>query len=109
MNAQRIGELNGPWAFALKAALVAFPVAITAVLGLGAWSVRTIYSHDARLHYIEETRFTASDADKLRSEAAKIPEWMRIKIESFEASQTRILDRIGDLKTDVEVLKQRVK
>ena len=89
-NPKTIGNMNGPWALLLKAALFAFPV----VMAFGVWNTKTIYDHDAQLRIIQDTRFKQSDGMALEAKMT----------ERIQTSVDRMAQKIDALRDEIKRL-----
>jgi len=62
MSGQRIGELNGQWAFLLKMVLAAFPVITSLGVAFAIWLTSEAYANKA---FRESAHFSREDAAAL--------------------------------------------
>jgi hypothetical protein len=72
---------------------VAFPI----LLGIAGWTYTTITDHEARLHFIEQTRYTAADRDR---DSGKLGD----QLQKVEISQARTSEKLDALNESVKKL-----
>lgn len=126
IRAQTIGELNGPWVRAFKAAPLIGGAGLSACVAACIWIAtvmrdidRRAESNSGRILALEQTRPTQGDITSLRADIASLRErlaripddlspgdQMRAQIQAIAGRQEVMLEQIHRLALDVAALKR---
>lgn len=125
-QSQTIGQLNGPWVRAFKAAPIIGGLTLASLIPVLIWVANTlrdidqrVTSHGVEIRSLQESRLTKDDAAMIRAEIAALRErlarvpddlspgnQLREQIQAIADKQDAMLEQLHLLAIDVAALKR---